>query len=121
VKDVELGGVLGEDLGESKLLDGAPSIIWGVEGDVGRCRGGGISWRRFDSEEALRYCRSSLRWAQAQVDLEKIVGFLSRRGPCGRVVHGLGFCVILNRRRNVESKMGDDIARWLVSIECRLK
>lgn len=39
VEDVELGGVLGEDLGESKLLDGASSIIWRVEGDMGWGRG----------------------------------------------------------------------------------
>lgn len=87
VEDVELGGVLGEDLGESKLLDGASSIIWRVEGDVGRCRRWGVSRRRLDGEETLSCCRPSLRRTQAQVDLKKIVGFLGRGRPCGRVVH----------------------------------
>lgn len=89
VEDVELCGVLGEDLGESELLDGTSSIVWGVEGDVGRCRGWGVSRRRLDSEETLSCCCASLRWSKAQVDLEKIMGLLGRGWPCGRVVHDL--------------------------------
>lgn len=87
VEDIELGGVLGEDLSESKLLDGASSIIWRVEGDVCRCRAWGVGRRGLDGEETLSRCCASLRWSKAQVDLEKIVGFLGRGRACGRVVH----------------------------------
>lgn len=87
VEDVELSGILGEDLGEGKLLDGASSIIWRVEGDVCRCRAWGVGRRGLDGEETLSRCYASLRWSKAQVDLEEIVGFLGRGGPCGRVVH----------------------------------
>lgn len=90
VEDVKLGGVLGEDLGESKLLDCASSIIWRVEGDVGRCRGWDVGRWRLDGEETLSCCCPSLRRSEPQVNLEKIVGFRGRRGPCGRVFHGFG-------------------------------
>lgn len=116
VEDVELGGILGEDLGESKLLDCASSIVWRVERDVGRRRGWGVSWRRLDGEEALSCCCSSLRWSQAQVDLEKIVGFLGRGGPCGRVVHG--FRELSGREKSRKNKMEDGRAKcWQRSMK----
>lgn len=87
VEDIELGSVLGEDLRESKLLHGASPVVWGIQGDVGRRCRRSVGWRRLDSDESLSRCRTSLRRSQAQIDLKKIVGFLGRGGPHGRVVH----------------------------------
>lgn len=116
VEDVELGGILGEDLGESKLLHCASSIIWRVERDVGWRRGWGVGWRRLDGEEALSCCCPSLRWSKAQVDLEKIVGFLGLEGPCGRVVHGSR--KLSGRETSRESRMEDGRAKcWQRSMK----
>lgn len=76
VEDIELGGVLCKDLSKCKLLDGASSVVWGVQGDVRRCGGWGIGRRRLDGDEALGCCCTSLGGPQAQVDLEKTMGFL---------------------------------------------
>lgn len=35
VKDIELSGILGVGLGESKLLDDGSSFIWRAEGGMG--------------------------------------------------------------------------------------
>lgn len=53
MEDVELGGILLEDLGEGKFLDGASSVVWGAEGDVGGCCGRGICDGRLDGDEAV--------------------------------------------------------------------
>lgn len=71
VKDIELGGFLLKDLGEGEALDGAASVVGGVERDVagGRLFGLGL----FDGEEALAARGALGGWSQAQIDLEEVV------------------------------------------------
>lgn len=54
VKDVELGGILVEDMGEGELLNGTTSVVRGMEGDVSGSGRGGIGGGRLDCNEAVR-------------------------------------------------------------------
>lgn len=72
---------------------------------MGRCRGRRLGRRRLDGEETLRCCCTSLGGSKAQIDLEKIVGFLGRGGPRGRVVHDTS--EVFGRGTSRESNVDD--------------
>lgn len=73
VEDIELGGILFENLGEGEFLGRTLAVIRRVEGNV--CRMGAVCWL-FNAQESVRGCSSSRGRPQSQVDLEEVRGRL---------------------------------------------